>query len=603
MTRPDLSTRGGPEPTPTAGGLSRRTVLSLFAGVPLVATGCVSVPTTGPVTPVTPSSSAIERGGDIDARPPVADAPPLNIVLGFLDATASGGDLSVARLFLVPELRDSWQPEGVLIYPISTIPQVVGSTVVLQERQLVGQLDARAAFRPARTALDQDFGMRRDDAGQWRIGRPPTSVLINQALFENFYHTYNLYFFDPAFDRLVPDPIFLPYSRASSQLAGALMQGLIQGPTDFLRNSVRNAVPAGTQLQTRSVVATGGVAELQLGDQVLVLNDEQRMQLMAEIGWTLDQVDKVTGLRVNGGAFQVTGVSVGTGSDSYVPIESAQRDSRPVPELVTTLYGLQGDALVTVDELDSRVATRPVPGPLGAGDYDLRTVGVSELADRVAAVTAKDELVVGPLGGPLKRVLSGVGPLLRPQVIGTEVWTVSQRDGVVVVWVVRDDKAVRVDSSALPDGGVRAFRLAPDGVRMALVRPVEGGSQLGLVTVDRGSEALVLGALRPIEVIGVDDTEKPLVVVDVDWQGSTTLMVLAGAALTSSIEPFSVSQDGYAISKIGPSNDWGSQTLSASPSTPTKAMIVGAKTTSYQFASQSRWDYFSGELRFLTYPG
>ncbi|MGI8459353.1 MAG: hypothetical protein ACR2LI_14760, partial [Propionibacteriaceae bacterium] len=147
---------------PTTGGLSRRCVLGLLAGVPLVATGCVSVPTTGPVTPVTPSKAAIERGGDIDARPPVPDALPINIVLGFLDAMAKGGDLSVARLFLVPELRESWQPEGVLIYPTSTIPQVVGTTVVLTSPGLVGQFDTRAAFRQVRSGLTPDFELRQD---------------------------------------------------------------------------------------------------------------------------------------------------------------------------------------------------------------------------------------------------------------------------------------------------------------------------------------------------------------------------------------------------------------------------------------------------------
>ncbi|MGI8456726.1 MAG: LpqB family beta-propeller domain-containing protein, partial [Propionibacteriaceae bacterium] len=485
----------------------------------------------------------------------------------------------------------------------STIPQVVGTTFVLTAQDLVGQLDTRAAFRPARNGLNHDFELRQDDGGQWRIGRPPESVLINRALFENFYTTYNLYFYDPAFLRLVPDPIFLPYSSASTQLAGALMQGLILGPTDFLRASVRNAVPAGSQLQTQSVVAVSGVAELQLGDEVLALNDDQRKQLVAQIGWTLNQVDKLIGLRISDGALQVSGVSVGAGADSYVPIDMAQAIRRPVPELVTTLYGLRGDAMVLVDELDNRVESRPVPGPLGAGRYELTAVGVSELADQVAAVTAKNELLVGALGGQLKRVLSGVGPLLAPQVIGNETWTISQRDGVAVVWVVRDDKAVRVGSSALPDGKIRAFRLAPDGVRMAVVRTVQGGSRLGLVAIDRGSDALVLGSLRPIEVVSTDDAEAPLVVVDVDWQGSTTLMVLAGADLKASIEPFSVSQDGYAITKIGPSNTWGAAMVTASPTIPTVAMIVGSKNTSYQFASQSRWDFFSGELRFLTYPG
>jgi hypothetical protein len=578
-------------------------VLGLAAGLPLLAAGCVSVPTTGPVSPVTPSGSFVARGGDIDVRPPDVDATPLAIVQGFLLAMASGAtDLSQARLFLVPDKQEGWQPSRVLIYSNTAVPKATGTSVVLETGTLVGQLDDKGAFRRVVTGTTHDFGMRKDADGQWRIGNPPPALLLSRSFFQTFYSSYNLYFFEPTYRRLVPDPIFLPYSRGSSQLAAALVQSLIEGPTDFLRASVRNAIPAGTQLEAQSVVVQGGIADIQLSDPVLTLNEQQRTLMAAQLSWTLDQVSDLRGLQINNGTLPIDG-TVNTGPDAYLPVEVSEPFG-PVPNLDPDLFGLLGKAAVAVDVLDERAETRPVPGPLGAGDYDLVSFAVSATGERAAAVTATDELHVGPLSGPLDKVLSGVGRLLRPQMVLDEAWTISQRGGVATVRVVRGKKAVQVDAPWLEGDEIVAFRVAADGTRIAVVRSVDAGSELGLMAILRADDTITLGPLRPIDVVAVDNYNfDAKVLIDVAWQNSTTLMVLGGPGPRATMEPYTVGQNGYQIEKAGLSNNWGAKQLTAAPATATKAVILGSQNRTFRFASQSSWDLFSTDLRFVTFEG
>ena len=100
-----------------------------------------------------------------------------------------------------------------------------------------------------------------------------------------------------------------------------------------------------------------------------------------------------------------------------------------------------------------------------------------------------------------------VSDLLRPQFTRYgEVWAIgrgrgpSSRSGCSPA-----DKLIEVDAPLLDKGGeITAFKISPDGARMALVRKTATGSELGLTRLIRASTDQVDG-WRPIDLTQTED--------------------------------------------------------------------------------------------------
>ena len=110
-----------------------RRPVALIAVLALLLTGCVSVPTSGPVERHSPAAQQANPGVEIAPVPPAQGATPGLIVEGFLHAMATyQAGYSVARQFLTADASEQWQPEsGDEIYAASSAPQVSDSGVVL----------------------------------------------------------------------------------------------------------------------------------------------------------------------------------------------------------------------------------------------------------------------------------------------------------------------------------------------------------------------------------------------------------------------------------------------------------------------------------------
>ena len=155
-------------------------------------TGCVSVPTSGPVEKVEGQPPECQNCINVDVAPPSAGDEPKQIVQGFLRATSNfQPNYAVARQFLTTGAAEKWAPEsGVSIYSGSL--QAAGTTVILDGR-LVGSLGPDRTYTAQDKAWRVNFGMVKEN-GEWRISTPPPGLMVAEFAFSSFYQSYNLYF-------------------------------------------------------------------------------------------------------------------------------------------------------------------------------------------------------------------------------------------------------------------------------------------------------------------------------------------------------------------------------------------------------------------------
>ncbi len=516
--------------------------------------GCVTIPTSGKVEQVEQVGPVQENRSEVVPKPPLPDAAPRLIIEGFLLAmTRYEPNYAVARQFLSTNKQESWRPEDkVTVFTDRKLTTTNTAAVLTATR--TGVLGPDGAYTASSGTLTQNFGMVKEN-GQWRIGDPPDGLLISEDSFTSSFTPFDLYFYDPTFTTLVPDPIYLP---AEGRIEASLVQALLNGPSSWLKPAVTTAFPPKTDLNTNSVPVVNGLAQISLSDPVLALNDEQRSNLVAQLSWTLRQDEGIRGLQitVNSAPFS-TRDQVTEENQTFVPIDTGDQKGPVSPQVSTSLIGLSGANVVTVDDTDLSTTLKPVPGPFGKGAYPVDSLAISSAGQAIAAVTdGRTTLRRGPIANTTPSVLlRGVTELLRPQFTRyDEVWAIGSRDGRQALFMVKNGAVVTIQPDWLADLDVTAFRISPDGSRMAVIARRGTVDVLGLVTITRG-DRLSIGAFRTIQI--ADAAEAPLTqMVDVGWITSTKVMVLASTGSGAAVEPYGVEQDGSQIQRIGSSNDW-----------------------------------------------
>ena len=183
----------------------------------LLLTACSSVP----------STSEVRKGREVRfeqeepfvralAQDPQEDAEPLDIVKGFLSASASV-DEQVARNFLAPEAR-TWRPfTKVTVYDdVGVDIRAVPGDQVAMRASVRAVIDAEGVYQVAAPGaeLRVEFKLRRHE-GQWRISNIPDGLLVSPTDVERAFRSVNLYFTDPTLNTLVPDPSCCPSAIAS----------------------------------------------------------------------------------------------------------------------------------------------------------------------------------------------------------------------------------------------------------------------------------------------------------------------------------------------------------------------------------------------------
>lgn len=564
--------------------------------------GCVSVPTTGPVERIEGKAPACQNCVNVKVAPPVPGQDPKQIVQGYLRATSNyQPNYGTAKKFLTKAAAEKWSPEdGAQVYRGSLVTSGI-STVVL-DGQRTATIAADRTYSAQNVPLKVKFRVVKED-GEWRIVTPPKGLLVTQYSFENFYKSYNVYFVGNGAS-LVPDPIYVPLPNQAN-IASVLMKALLTGPSDWLKPAVVNEFPANTTLSVDSVTIQNGVAQVPLSDTVLALNDDQRRLLADQVVYTLQQVSGVesVALTVNQQPFRVPGTEPGS---VQLPIDSVPSELEPVPSVAgDQLYAVRDQRVQLVDTSAGSASAQPVGGPLGQGKYDVASLAVSATNTDIAVVTDhRSVLRRSPTAGSTGRLttlLSGATNLLRPQFSRyNELWAIGRQGGRQRMWVFTGKAKTEVGAEVLAGGEVKAFRMSPDGVKLAMVRTVGRRTELGIARINRFDKVTVDG-WRSLDV-NQSKTDSLKQFTDVSWLDATNMLVLGATTSKATMLPYLISEDASQIdSQGGESNHWDADEVAVLLGAQT-AVVVDRKGRVYK-DDGDQWLAFLDKCTTVAFPG
>lgn len=491
---------------PTRGS---RSAAALGLAAVLGLTGCMGIPTAGPVR----SGRVLEDEPGF-ALPvpedPTVDATPEQLVYGFLSAGEAGlsDEFSAARKFLAAETAEEWDPRaGVLVYLSLPEVQLHEDGTVTAVVQVAASVDGSGRYTeavPGARAEELVFQLIQDDLGQWRILAPSDGVLMSEASFERLYREIPVYFATRDSEVLVPDLRHLPITK----LATSAVSALLEGPAPWLRDAVISGVPENTRLSAAAVTLSDEyVALVDLAPRAGLNDNTDRELLQAQLEATLGGLP---GTLVNGVQVSVGGIPW----DSTGVLEMS-RDVRPG----AGPYVLAGDQLALIESREVVPQdTAPLTG-LDAHDPAVSLDGVVRVV-----LDGSGRLLQLPAGGAAPVPLLTVTDPVAPSIDRFDwVWT-AQRAATGSVYAAGPGReAVSMRVEWLDGRSVRSLRVARDGSRIAFVSVGADGR----VSVDVAS--LVRdGDGRPLR-IGEEPLQVGQLLTDatqVAWVDDVTLAVL-----------------------------------------------------------------------------
>lgn len=462
---------------------SRRSLLVAVLAL-MSLTGCVSMPSSGPVLPYRVTQGGGGSGQQYlqaYSEPPGNGWNPVQIVQGFLAANASfAGHHQVAREYLADTVARTWDPLwSARVFnadPYVRIRSGGGKSdrtaVVTVSGTVQASVTHTGAYAvPSNARGSQTIAIKLvKDGDQWRISGPPGYLLLSAVDFAADYQSRNLYFFNPARTSLVPDPVYVPLNAARSDptdLLTGLVDDLISQPPDWLSGGAAvTAFPRGTKLQ--GVTLAGGTATVNLAvKSVSGAMSKVFQEVTAQLLWTLTgsgnqpTVQSVV-LYVNGKPWGGSGgvpVQQQTSYKQYAPPDGGQ----------ASFYYLDTKGNVWRQSgatgKPAKVWTEPGNGPR------LSDIAVSPDGEYLAGLSG-GSVYVGRLGSQLQRRVTGgftslswdsSDQLWLAGGLGTEMLSASGGSPVPVEVMTAGPFASAVP---LP---VTALRVAPDGVRVAVV--------------------------------------------------------------------------------------------------------------------------------------
>ncbi len=588
--------------------LGARLPVVLAAGLVAALAGCATVPSGG--APQRVSGGSGQAQAFVQPLPPPSPGAswlPQEVVFGFLHASASfATDPAAARQYLVPgSLRRNWQPQGVTVlgspralsvgyYPRSARvqPSAQGGPAVFAVVKFVGP--RLATVSPTGQYQYQSgspvYQFRLTDVkGVWLINGLPRELLLLRSDFEEVYQPRNLYFLSPE-GFLVPDPVFMPVrvgaGALSSGLATSLVSGLLSDNGGWLSGATRTAFPAGTKL-IGPVTISDGTADVDLSSAAaageIPLMVEQIAETLRSSAYSPPLAHSVR-LSIdnkpqNPGA--LPGPLVPPVANPSVPVYFYDAGG------VSTLTAKPGQTSVVLRSaqigqapITATAATRPEQASseqlavaVAAGN------GCAVFIGSPGSTAAYRAYALSDSGGPCTSLSwDGDGNL----------WAVAGSR----IWVLQPGRQpAAVTPPALPgtsDTGSRilALRMAPDGVRAALLVRSAGGTRLLLAAVSYRTHGASFGTAV---TIGSDLSGAAAL----SWYSPYDLAVLAGTGI------YEVPLSGGASQLLGPAPS-GARWLSTNGS----EFVVGtAGNKIYESASpDGKWMWFASGTA-PVYPG
>jgi hypothetical protein len=511
-----------------------RPVLSALAALlvaALCATGCVSMPTGGPVQsyPITQGTDAQNQPYvQVVPQPPGAGWSPEQIVTGFLTASASyGNDPKVVKQYLTPDLAKTWDPFwSAVVY--STGPNATGqayqpptaknpttATVQITGRRQAA-LEGHGTYSVASSSSSSQqslppqptFTLTKVD-GQWRIKAAPSALLLTTDSFKNDYQLSNLYFFDPTEKYLVPDPVYVPLQAKPGEVLNGLVSDLISPPVDWLSagGATNTAFPKGTKISDVTLNGVTAVVNL-TGTAITKANSGVMERVSAQLLSTLSGTAQAGSTGQGQG---VQSVQVERDGKPWTPPgaqdspvqQPSQAQWSPASGASQEFYYVDGAGYLT-----GQTGTDGKPVSFGKIGTGYSQIAVSPDGRYVAALRG-GTLYTGVVGGALTKRSGSY--MAMSWDVSDNLWA-SQGDEIVEFRAGPNERqplgqmvAVNVLTPygaviAIPSGQYTALQVAPDGVRVAMVI---GGNELtfGAISGQNGASpqiALSLGQLSPV---------------------------------------------------------------------------------------------------------
>ncbi|MFI6097255.1 LpqB family beta-propeller domain-containing protein [Lentzea sp. NPDC051213] len=524
--------------------------LALLVLVLVTLSGCAAIPTNTQPKPIGSKDSKVSNTAV--APEPRRGIDPFTLVRDFVDATSNpDGNYAAARAFLTQDADKRWDTKNPTIIetvfaavPTSQAPQEKAQTVLLQGKY-VGRLGNDNAFVPQLGDFQMPVKLELNSDNQWRIAEPPPGVFMPLSLFNTNYRRVTLYFYNPEFTVLVPDPRFVVVPPATS-IPSRVTELLIKGPGDALRDTLVSSLGPDTDVFSETKESDDGALEVNLTKIGKDLTPEKSKQIVAQV---VKSFSGVTSSRVR---VLIDGQQILPDQRDYRPSDVSATAGEALLAPNSNLPGM-----LTVDgALRSLTDGNAIKGPAGAGTYGAVSAAQSLDGSRLAVVSRQSgsmRLRVGELEQDLSEVDLRATTLSRPTWLvssgpkepGNEVWTAV--DGTSVTRVTRSDngawtaKGVNITDLA-PFGAISELRLSRDGTRAALV--IAG--KLFVASVVRNNQDVALRSPRPVQPATLGSA-----VQSVDWLSQDVLVV------SSSLPSWPVSKvytDGSKIDRYSQSN-------------------------------------------------
>lgn len=473
--------------------------------------GCAGIPTSGPVNA---GDVQVDEVSGVVALPegPQQGATPRAIVEGFMLAGSAGlsGDFSVARQFLAGDAAQTWDPSaGTTVSSQTTLAQT-GDSQLTASLDVIGKVDKAGRFAEAADARESvTFDLVQVD-GQWRISDPPPGLVVSERVFQQQYRAAPLYFVTADGSVLVPDVRYYP----ARNLATSVVQGLLAGPSPWLRDAVTTAVPDGVELKPEAVtIGSDGTAQVVLQPAATVMAATGRGTMLAQIARSLD----LPGIR---------SVQVRAGVDGVL-LDGEKAFADPPVQLPVML---SADALVQLEG----GTLAPVVGVGSLAGLDASSPAVDTTGAVRVALSGGDTLVRLPANGAGAVPIVSGGQLAAPSVDRLDwVWTARATAGAGVLAVGPQGQVVTLTADWLAGRTVTAVRVSRDGARVAVVSVGATGTTVDVAGVVRDSSGAPASIGVSIQVgAGLAAADQ------VVWLDSSTLVVLghvAGAAVLSRV--------------------------------------------------------------------
>lgn len=556
-----------------------RLLLAALLACVLALAGCVSMPRSGPVTASDPDLPVPQIG--FAASGPLAGAGPVDVVKGFVEASAAGlsDDFTVAREYLAGQAQTAWDPTAqVRVYSSDEAVEYTrtdtGAVQVRAPAEATVDDDGRYTEAAPESAILSEFTLARDGAGEWRIISLEDGILVSPAVFDVLFTDIHLYFLSQDREVLVPDQRYFPLRNVPT----SAVSNLLAGPSPWLAPGVTTALPSGTSLAVGSVVVDEGVAEVDLSNEFLSASATDQALAVAQISATLENVPAIQRVEV-------------TVRD--VPLDLAA----PVPSLEQNVFVPANPVVVTEDGALARYsgANEPaevVPAQALAGRTpNAPAMGYGEEPTIVLRGGATDLLLVD--GDDVLTLARGTD-LVPPSVDRHRwVWTGERTNRGALRAVAVDGSDVTVSVPWLEGAQVRSVKVSRDGSRAVVVSATGGVVRVAVAAVAREANGRPTSLGEPVPIAErLDDA------LDVTWVSEVDVAVLGtpagGTGPTVQIVPL-----GGRTETLAPVT--GATSITAGRGART--LIVGTAEAELYVRSGSSWRLAVDGVRDPAYPG